>query len=180
MNGLTKRPQHAAALGRVVATAGKLEADLAFLLASMTHLNAKLATAMFLSINNMPSQRAMVLAAAREVMTPRALEYFEAFMDDWNSRYKERNKLVHGVWASSDSHPDKALLLRSDAITAKYAHMNSSTAGDASFDIWLDALAYTVKDIDDVDSRLKAYQRRLARLIMNVAFDIPLPDTSAE
>lgn len=109
----------------------------------------------------------MLLAAANEALAGPELGAFHELMEDFRPRYGERSRLVHNLWGHSNDHPDKALWWRA----ADYGMTSAKIAAAPSLteitqvlyneDLSLKAMAYTVKDLQDVASRLNEYTNRV-------------------
>jgi hypothetical protein len=100
---LEERPECATIIGRCVAIWSYIETQLALLLASLLHIDSKPAAAIFLTIQNSRIQQQVLRAAAETVLTSKDFELLEALMNIVAGIEKERNDLVHGVYAGSMS-----------------------------------------------------------------------------
>ncbi|MGO9025847.1 MAG: hypothetical protein ACLQIQ_16355 [Beijerinckiaceae bacterium] len=98
---LEDRPECALIVARCVATWSYIETQLAVLLASLLHIDFKPAAAIFLAIQNSRTQQQVLRAAAEVVLNEQDFELLEALMNTVASVEKERNDLVHGVYAGS-------------------------------------------------------------------------------
>jgi len=122
---------------------------------------------MFHSVVSTDAQRAMLDAAAAATLTAVELDEFNSLMTDFRSRYRERSRLVHNSWGESNDHPDKALWCRSSDLTLMMANiLSAKDQADAvvrnqGAHIWAKCMAYTVKDLQDVNARLELYTNRV-------------------
>lgn len=98
-SGLRSRPRHAQVIGQIVAISGRIESRLASLLAIMTGGLTHVTVPMFLAVRSTDAQRAMLSAAAEQVLQADSLQRFTELMAEWKQRYGERNKLVHNLGA---------------------------------------------------------------------------------
>lgn len=170
LSGLYHRPEHAAALGRIVSVSGKLESSLGWLLALFSGGNAMITISMFHCVHSTDAQKAMLLAAAKHKLRGAELDAFNDLMEDFRPRYTERNKLVHNLWGHSNDHPDKALWWRSTDWAGAVARMADAKDIEAlgkayTEDISLTAMAYTVKDLEEVGARLAEYSARVSMFV---------------
>lgn len=167
--GLTSLPEHAAALGEIVSISGLLEGGVAAILAILTGGNARITTAMFLAVNSADAQRAMLKAAAEQVLNADDLPYFTGMMDRFRVRYGERNKLVHNVWGTSSDHPGMAIWCPASSMVGAFRALADSNlpggqerAFEVVHSVWRDCYTYTVKDLRDVAERLTAFSEELS------------------
>jgi hypothetical protein len=162
-------PDHAAALGHVVAVSGFLESLLGHILAYMTGASAAVTIAMFHSITSTDAQRAMLIAAAEQILQGAELEEFRDLMNEFRIRYSERSRLVHNLWGTSPQHADKAVWCASKDVTRNSAMIAAVTAeeqldvflNNEDAAIWRRCSTYTVKEIEDVHERLVQYTERV-------------------
>jgi hypothetical protein len=161
------RPALAVKFAHVVALSAQLENRLAALLSILCGSNAETTMAMFMAVNSSDAQRSMLRAAAECVLTGHELEQFGDLMDEFRTRYRERNKIVHGLWSTSTSHPNALLLGRA----ADFAGMWKKVAILAAAvdppptnildGVWQNVMIYKEKDFDDVISRLEAFDQQI-------------------
>jgi hypothetical protein len=167
VSGLSQRPQHAAVLGHIVGISGRLENALGGLLALLSRGSALITIPMFHAVSSTDAQRAMLLAAADQSLRGVECDAFHELMGDFRQRYGERSKLVHNLWGHSNDHPDKALWWQSADVgltIAKIAaapSMATMTQIAQEEELSLQAMAYTVKDLQDVATRLAEYTDRV-------------------
>jgi hypothetical protein len=181
LNGLFDLPEHAAALGRVVAVSGYLEALLGHFLAYMTGSAGSVTISMFHAVTSTDGQRAMLAAAAEEILKGSDLEEFRDIMDDFRTRYRERSRIVHNVWGSSGDHPTKAVWCAAKDATRLSTQLVGITDPEqftlfvsADGALWRKCSLYSVKDIDDVHDRLNAYTERVRQFVLKLQVDHPV------
>ncbi|WP_340647666.1 hypothetical protein [Phenylobacterium sp.] len=169
--GLEDRPDHARVIGQIVAISGRIESRLGSLLAIMTGGLTHVTIPMFLAVRSADAQRSMLQAAAQHALGPDDLERFTAIMDDWRGRYGERNKIVHNIWGHSDDHPKLAIRIAAEDFAEIWKTSafltNPEVAERAAItlrDLWKSCEGWTVKDLEDVKTRLEGYETRISRL----------------
>lgn len=174
ISGFTQRPKHAAAMGQIIGISGRLEGALGWVLSMFSRGSATIAIPMFHAVASTDAQKAMLLAAADQALSGPELESFKDLMDDFRPRYGERSKLVHNLWGHSNDHADKALWWRSSDIGSVIAQFSAAPTVEAvaqmmaSTDLSLRAMAYTVKDLEDVALRLGEYTVRVNTFILDL------------
>lgn len=163
--GVAERPEHAAKIGEIVAVSGFLENRLGSLLAVMTGGSAAVTVAMFSAVGNMRTQRDVLEAAAQIALPPEDLAVFTALMREFKPRYNERSRIVHGIWGVADEFPDKLIRCESAAITRMWEVLadiddmpSAEAAAAATANLWRNCETWTVKDLEQVRSRLSAYE----------------------
>jgi hypothetical protein len=166
-NSVTERPALAGKFALVVALSAQLENRLAALLSILCGSNAETTMAMFMAVNSSDAQRAMLRAAAESVLTGHELEQFGDLMDEFRTRYRERNKIVHGLWAASSSHPNALLLARASDFAGMWkrvavlAATNAPPPDNILDGVWQNVMVYREKDFDDVVLRLTAFDAQI-------------------
>jgi len=169
-----EKPELAAKIGQIVAISGLMESRLSAILASVSGGNVEVTMAMFQAVNSTDAQRAMVKAAAEVALSGHELEALLELMDEYRNRARERNKIVHGIWATADEFPDALLLGRAADLAAmakRITQLNgewSSATEDLTEVIWRNCMVYEAKDFDDVISRLKGFDNQLANFWMSL------------
>jgi hypothetical protein len=169
-SGLVNRPEHAMAIGNIVGVSGRLENALGWLMAFLSQGSAAITIAMFNAVSSTEAQRAMLAAAAEHRLRGAERDAFDDLMEDFRPRYRERNRIIHNVWGHSDAHPDKALWWKSsDLSTSAAALAASATVEDVhkteQDDLSLKAMAYTVKDLQDIAARLAEFTGRVQNFV---------------
>ncbi len=178
IKGLAARPQHAAALGMIVSTSGRLEALLGWLLAFFSGGSAAITIPMFQSVTSTDAQRAMLEAAASKALSGAELAHFNMLMEDFRPRYRERSRVVHNLWGHSDDHPDKAIWCPADEAAAFMARVAGSTSASevnaaTISDLSIKCMTYSVKDLTDIADRLENYFRRVGSLLSDLMDNHP-------
>lgn len=180
INGLVHRPQHAMVMGNIVGISGRLESALATLLALLSRGSAPITISMFHAVSSTDAQKAMLSAAARHTLAGTELDAFNELMEDFRPRYGERSKLIHNLWGHSNDHPDKALWWKSADVGIVIAKIAAAPSVEAmndfisKEDLSLKAMAYTVKDLTEVATRLDEYTIRVFAFLTEVWASHPL------
>lgn len=180
--GLFNLPEHAAWLGRIVAVSGALEALLGHYLALLTGVSSRVTMSMFHAVTSTDAQRAMLTAAAEEILCGAELEEFRELMSEFKTRYSERSRLVHNVWGESAQLPNKAIWIAAKDATRLTAAMASTTDSDQlnllmnheSGQIWKKCSTYTAKEMQDAHDRLSAYTDRVRLVVLKLHQDHPV------
>lgn len=187
-SGLRSRPRHAQVIGQIVAISGRIESRLASLLAIMTGGLTHVTVPMFLAVRSTDAQRAMLSAAAEQVLQADSLQRFTELMAEWKQRYGERNKLVHNIWGHSDDHPDLAIRIASEDFSEVWKA--TSAGGDILAlqqnigiinELWRSCEGWRVKDLESVEKRLDDYEVRIAKFwqeLFTQQFSIIVPTTT--
>lgn len=178
LTGLWKRPLHAERLGQIVATSGRLEALLGWLLAFFSGGSAEITIPMFHAVTSTDAQRAMLEAAAERVLKGAELIGFNELMEDFRPRYRERSRLVHNIWGHSDAHPDAAIWCQASDAAAFMAQAASAKAWEELPDFSLTSLSlkcctYSVKDMADIAGRLEEYRARTNNFLSDLMRNHP-------
>ena len=189
LDGLGSLPAHAEQLGQIVSCSGALEAMLGHLLAYLTNGSASVTIPMFHAVSSTDAQRAMLTAAAEQMLQGAELDEFRDLISEFRTRYGERSRLVHNLWGVSPQHPNKAVWCPAkDAtrISSKIAGMhdpeqlNIMFQTDESAALWRCCSLYTVDDINAVWRRLALYTDEVPNFILKLqaqhpAFGLPPP-----
>lgn len=182
LGGITQLPDHAAALGNIVALSGYLEALLGHLLAYLTGSGAAVTMAMFHAVTSTDAQRAMLVAAAEQMLAGAELEEFRDIMSEFRTRYGERSRLVHNLWGTSPDHPDKAIWCESKDAT-RFSMYLASARDTEELDLfvtgpdnqlWRKCSTYTAKDLEDVHERLQIYAERVRQFVLKLQAQHPV------
>lgn len=173
--------KHAEALGHIVALSGVLENRLGHLLAFVSGASANVAIAMFHAVTSADAQRAMLVAAAEQTLSGNLLEEFRAIMLEVRTRYGERNRVVHNIWGTSAEHPGKAVWCHTQdtsgisRIAATMTHVSQiGDLIDEARNMWKYSVLYTVKDLEDIYSRLYAYSETVKFFIFKLQRSHPV------
>jgi hypothetical protein len=178
--GLSTLPQHAEWLGHIVTLASSIDSNLGYLLAYLSRSSASVAIPMFHAVVSADAQRAMLMAAAEQQLAGAELEEFRELMEDFRTRARERNRLVHNIWAWSPQHPGKALWCHAkdySRMPLRFAALQNSDElplFQQTLDtMWQYCSTYTVKDLQDVYQRLRQYNERTSEFVGKLLAEHP-------
>jgi hypothetical protein len=173
---ISEHPEIGAKFAQVIAMSSLLETRLSGLLAMISGGGAEVTLAMFLAVNSVDAQRAMLRSAAEVALKGPEQEALIELLDDYRSRARERNKIAHGIWVTSPDVADALLLVRSADMAAynkefaRHAHISPLDPLPDEFHdlIWRNCMIYRVQDFDDIFSRLVAYDSQIMQFWMNM------------
>lgn len=154
-------------MAEVVALSSVLESRLSALLSLLSGGNPETTMAMFLAVNSADAQRSMLKAAATSVLKGQELETFNDLMDEFRTRYRERNKIVHGIWVVSNDYPDALLLAHSSDMAAMWKRLAIRAVAaiqpdDHLFDgLWQNLMIYKANDFTQIAQRLAAFDGQI-------------------
>ena len=95
--------------------------QLGYLLAAILKSDAEIAMAMFMSIKSEPGRKAAMLAAASMCIPQWQVQRFEQLLDRVFRTGAQRDRVIHGLWAVSENHPDALILLDQRTMIRTYA-----------------------------------------------------------
>lgn len=185
---IADHPDLGAKFAQVIAIASLIETRLSGLLAMMSGGNAEVTLAMFLAVNSTDAQRAMLRSAAEVALKGPEQEALIELLDEYRARARERNKIAHGIWATSPDLPDTLLLVRSSDMATfnKAVAMQAHNGPKARFPtslqdhLWQNCMAYRAADFEDIFMRLCTYDGQIMQFWNNL-LDARLAEaTSAE
>lgn len=108
---LGKRPEHAAAIGRLMGLWSLIEAAVASILGHLMHDNPRAAIALMDSFTSNQARLAAVKKVARELLEDDEFSKFGDLMDRVQIEAQTRNKIAHGVWGVDDEETSSVFLL---------------------------------------------------------------------
>lgn len=181
MTGLADLPEHAMWLGHICCVSGHLEGLLGHLVAYLSDASAPVAISMFHAVISAEGQKAMLNAAAEHKLVGAELAEFRDLMDEFKTRYGERNRLIHNQWGTSPQHPDKAVWMHSKD-SARVSGALASAASQEQLDLyipearalWQKCSLYTKKDLQNVFDRLSAYTNRVREFVLKLQNEHPV------
>jgi hypothetical protein len=153
-------------IAHVVAHASLLETRLSGILAMLSGGNPEVTMAMFLAVNSTDAQRAMLRSAAEATLDGQELEALCDLLDEYRNRARERNKIIHGAWATCAEFPDALLLARTADIAAMHKRLALFTHQRGQFPdltdgVWQNCMIYREQDFDQVIARLSAFDLQI-------------------
>lgn len=105
-DALSKRPQHAAALGRIITGWSLIEGTSGGLLGSMLHSDAETANAILSQFFTNKQRIDAIRAIAKAVLNGTDLINILEALSTVSAFAKDRNKIAHGVWGVNDDVQD--------------------------------------------------------------------------
>jgi hypothetical protein len=173
---LADHPDLCAKFAQVVAVASLLETRLSGLLAMLSGGSAEVTLAMFMAVNSTDAQRAMLRSAAEVALKGQEFEALCDLLDDYKARAKERNKVAHGIWATSSDVPNALLLVRAADLAAlnkrlamlAMTNIRGPLPDDLTDHLWQNCMIYRAKDFEDVLARLIAYDTQIVDFWQNL------------
>lgn len=110
-NALRDHPALATLIAYAITDWARVEASLGTALILMLGAEAKAAAAMYGSLKSPQAKAETFLAVARMVLNKELAETFEAVLIHLNRVAETRNRLAHGLWATSRDVPNALLVV---------------------------------------------------------------------
>jgi hypothetical protein len=152
---------------------------LGWMLALFSGGSAAITIPMFHAVTSTDAQRAMLEAAAVKVLKGGELTEFSGLMEEFRPRYRERSRLIHNLWGHSNDYPDKAIwcpaseaasFMGSLAMARTLVELPELSGSALS----LQCMTYTVKDLEDVATRLDGYTTQVGAFVADLMDNHPV------
>jgi hypothetical protein len=108
-NSLAQRPHLAAHVGIIASLWSHVEYRLALLIARILHIDAEVATIMYLPVKSEAARLAIIEAIAKDRLPKELLLEFQTLRKRIGSTGAERDNIVHGLWALPGNGNDSVL-----------------------------------------------------------------------
>jgi len=174
---LKQRPILAAYVGSIAALSTVLDATIGRLFGHLLGVDSEIATAMYLAIIAENPRSQAMNAVLKVKLTAERIKEFQDVIDSTKGPRKERNKVVHGLWAIPESNPDSIVLLDIGAFLRHNALMDARRAG-AEYDVpkaeksynelFGSFMEYEEADFVAIETRLKEAFQRVADLMFKI------------
>lgn len=106
---LNNFPKIAARIGMIAAHEEQIQLYMTLVLAAMLGHGRSAGLTMFNALSGSTQRRSVIDAIAVDVLDPQDHKAFEAITKKMTTSRKNRNSVVHGIWAVTDGHFDKLL-----------------------------------------------------------------------
>jgi hypothetical protein len=169
---LKERPALMAHVGAVTALQSELEQWLGRLFVRLLGAEARLGTAIFLSLRSEAPQRDAISAVADLRLEPEMAKKVSSFLADLR-KSRERNEVVHGIWGVSDDHTD-ALFQMNQQDQMHWLGMlplSGGAYGAAALELSKHApriMMYKVKDFEAILHRMTLMLGRIGNLLLEI------------
>jgi hypothetical protein len=171
-DGFTHNQEHAMILGHIVQLSSTIDANLGYILAYLSGASAVVAIPMFHAVVSAEAQRAMLAAAAEARLAGAELAEFTDLFDDFKTRARERNRIVHNIWGHSPQHPGKSVWCHAKDFTRLPTHFATLTRPEElplalpeTLAMWRYCSLYTTKDFWDVHGRLMVFNNEVRNFV---------------
>jgi len=164
-------PSFCVLLAAIVEQSSHVDSWLGGILARLLGASAEVGIAMYASLSGANAQRAALHAVAQMKLTGDDLDLFSAVMRITQRARKQRNAVVHGVWATSPDIPDALIMIPSKDYleqTAKIAAANArlQTKDEiAPLDL-NNVLVYKERDFVEIQDNVRASLANLQALFL--------------
>jgi len=164
-NFLLEKPELLARVGYIAAQWSEIEVLLGLLLANFLNLERKAALEMYMSFTNTYPREGLLKAAASTKLEKEIFDDFcDVYLKEIKNCAKQRNKVVHSGWATSNNYPDALIRIPLDK-RVEFQEMSREIRVQShshSFKNFAQTLeVWTVKDFEDVSDKLEDLSCRL-------------------
>lgn len=163
-NVLLQRPELAARIANIAALWAQAELSLGMLFSQLLQTESVVGTAMYLSLISEQARDAAMQAAAQEKLPEQFKAEFVILASSLRSPRKERNAVVHGLWAISDDKPDSLILIDSRKMVKMFSWVHAGNIKPLSES----ATRYTQAIKDQSESHLEYTIADLVRIENNI------------
>jgi hypothetical protein len=163
---LSRRPEHAALIARIAASWSGVEFIMAHLLGIMMRAESRAALALYGTLSNNRSARKALEAVALAAV-PKHHPEIKKLMAEAKRRADERNRIVHGMWATAETMPDVLVCMDARHHLESLAHgrhlmiYGFATLEEATAHPEIVDFTYTVHDLENTLRRTDAFRRKL-------------------
>jgi len=178
---LESRPDLAIQIAHVAAAWGHLERQIELLVLVMLGTEARIGHAIYSALTGSGAQRATIDAIAKVTLSETEQEALTKIWSDFSARGKERNRVVHGIWAKCDEFPKHIILMDLEPWIAALARFEAKASkSDADLAAIEKArstgkhLLYSLKDFEDVQDRMVKLASRVGVLALQIRQRIPI------
>jgi hypothetical protein len=165
---LEGRPKHFELIGRIAAAWAEVEFVMAYILARLANAEARSAFVLYETLSSHYAKRSAIKQLSMHAIRDNArLVRLHKLMDETKRRADERNRIVHGLWATSESLPDKVICVDAEMHMHSLLHSHISwTYGFRSpEDLFMvfeaNDFTYTVNDLENTLRRIKTLTKHL-------------------
>lgn len=169
---LTNFPVLSAYLGRIAAHEAQIQVYSALVLGAMLGPSRTAGLTMYNALSGATQKRATLAAVAEVVLDKGDLRGFQNIEKKQASSREMRNNVVHGIWGSTDKHPDRLLRIDAKEQLSNYAKFGTHPmrdGADRNLRLWI----WTEKDFATVEQAASDVATSLVRFMSQIENKYP-------
>lgn len=159
---LLVRPELSAHIAVISVIWNEIDCAMGEILSSILGIDAKIGISIYLSVENDGAKSAILKSVAAERCSEKHLTEFVALMKELREKRAGRNKIVHGVWAVPEEHPECLLWIGPKQLIQSSAEHWQFIYGEKTSEFPNEGLyLYSKKDFEDIATKGKDILRSL-------------------
>lgn len=172
---LLERPDLCAHIGVISVLWNKIDAEIGEMFANLLGVNASVGITLYLAVDSDSAKSSMIRAIAKKASDVDRAK-IETLIQDYRAKSKNRNKVVHGIWAIPTGYKDELLWTDPRDFVRQIADLHHSVLTRIPAEYPRDkVILYLAADFEEIEQQAEAFfhEVRSVSLLMLRRYGIP-------